>query len=167
MAPNVLGTLWYLKGLDLWKTTKPYFINVPQVALPESQPTSNEVSEPVHDVPIRDMRDADSPKDIDLCGFDYKTHDFQVSTEIFKDPIAVRQQYVPEVEGWVRQVTGAEIVYALTSEVRALISSRTQPVIEKHRFAEETLNSPRKFGAFQGRSSQFKGYTVVSSLEGL
>jgi hypothetical protein len=167
MAPNVLGTLWYLKGLDLWKTTKPYFINVPQVALPESQPTSNEVSEPVHDVPIRDMRDVDSPKDIDLCGFEYKTHDFQVSTEIFKDPVAVRQQYVPEVEEWVRQVTGAEIVYALTSEVRALISSRTQPVIEKHRFAEETLNSPRKFGVFQGRSSQFKGYTVVSSLKGL
>jgi len=93
---------------------------VPQIALPESQPTSNEVSEPVHDVPIRDMRVVGSPKDIDLCGFEYKTHDFQISAEVFKDPVAVRQQYIPEVEEWVRQVTGAEIVYTLTSEVRAL-----------------------------------------------
>jgi hypothetical protein len=119
MPPNVFGTLWYLKDLDLWKTTKPYFINVPQAALPESQRTSNEVSEPVHDVPIWDMRDVGSPKDLDLCGFTYKTHDFQASTEIFTDPVAVRQQYIPEVEEWVRQVTGAEIVYTLTSEVRA------------------------------------------------
>ena len=120
MPPDVLGTLWYLKDLDLWKTTKPYFINVPQAALPESQPTSNEVSEPVHDVPIQDMRDVGSPKDIDLCGFVYKTHDFQASTEIFKDPIAIRQQYIPAVEEWVRQITGAEIVYTLTFEVRAI-----------------------------------------------
>jgi len=120
MPPNVLGTLWYLKDLDLWKTTKPYFINVPQAALPASQRTSNEVSEPVHDVLIRDMRDVGSPKDIDLCGFTYKTHDFQASAEVFKDPAAVRQQYIPEVEEWVRQVTGAEIVHTLTSEVRAL-----------------------------------------------
>lgn len=120
MAPNVLGTLWYLKDLDLWKTTKPYFINVPQAALPESQRTSNEVSEPVHDVLIRDMRDVGSPKDLDLCGFTYKTHDFQASAETFEDPVAVRQQYIPEVEEWVRQVTGAEIVHTMTSEVRAL-----------------------------------------------
>jgi hypothetical protein len=120
MPPNVLGTLWYLKDLDLWKTTKPYFINVPQAALPESQRTSNEVSEPVHDVLIRDMRDIGSPKDLDLCGFTYKTHDFQASAEVFKDPVAVRQQYIPEVEEWVRRVTGAEIVHTLTFEVCAV-----------------------------------------------
>jgi hypothetical protein len=120
MPTNVLGTLWYLKDLDLWKTTKPYFINVPQVALPEGQRTSNEVSEPVHNVLIRDMRDAGSPNDIDLRGFAYKTHDFQLSTEVFKDRVAVRQQYIPKVEEWVRQITGAEIVHTLTSEVRAL-----------------------------------------------
>lgn len=39
--------------------------------------------------------------------------------------------------------------------------------MENHRFAEETLNSPRKFGVFQGRSNQFKGSIVVSFVEGL
>jgi hypothetical protein len=117
---KILGTFWYLRALDLWKTTKPYFINVPQDALPESQRASNEVSEPVQDVPIQDMRDTSSPDDIDSCGFSYKTYDFEVSTEYFRDPVAVRQHYIPKVEEWLRRVTGAEIVHTLTSEVRDL-----------------------------------------------
>jgi hypothetical protein len=122
MSMSIFGTLWYLKNLDIWATTKPYFINVPQSALPENQRASNEVSEPVRDVTIRNMRDTGSPNDIDLCGFSYKMHDFEVSTEIFKDPVAVRQHYIPKVEGWLQEVTGAEVVHTLTSEVRDLSS---------------------------------------------
>jgi hypothetical protein len=114
---NIFATFWYLKNLDLWSTTKPYFINVPQNALPENRRASNEVSEPVGNIQIRDMRDIGSPTDIDLCGFSYKTHDFEVPTKIFRDPVAVRQHYIPKVEEWLRQITGAEIVHTLTSEV--------------------------------------------------
>ncbi|OLE52844.1 MAG: hypothetical protein AUG51_16090 [Acidobacteria bacterium 13_1_20CM_3_53_8] len=117
MSPNLVGTFWYLKDLDLWKTTKPYFINVPQHALPASQRASNEVSEPISDVPVHNMRDAGWRDDIDLCGFTYKRHDFQISTEVFKDSAAVREEYIPKVEEWLRHVTGAEIVHTLTSEV--------------------------------------------------
>lgn len=120
MSMDVLGTFWYLKNLDLWKTTKPYFINVPQNALPEGQRASNEVSEPVRDVLVRSMRDVSSPDDIDLYGFSYRTHDFELSADIFRDPVAVRQRYVPRVEQWLRQIIGAEIVHTLTSEVRDL-----------------------------------------------
>lgn len=122
MSLITFGTLWYLKSLDIWATTKPYFINVPQSALPENQRVSNEVSEQVRDVTIRNMRDIGSPNDIDLCGFSYKTHDFEVSTEIFKDPLTVRQHYIPKVEGWLQEITGAEFVHTLTSEVRDLSS---------------------------------------------
>ena len=122
MSIDVLGTFWYLKDLGLWKTTKPYFINVPQNALPESQRASNEVSEPIQDVPVRNMREASSPVDIDLCGFSYKIHDFDLPEALFKDPVAIRERYIPKVEEWLQQITGAEIVRTLTSEVGDLSS---------------------------------------------
>lgn len=117
MSSNILGTFWYLKGLDLWATTKPYFINVPQNALPEGQRASNEVSEPANGVLVRSMRDANAPNDIDLCGFSYRTHDFDISAEVFRDSAAVRRQYIPRVEEWLQQITGAETVHTLTFEV--------------------------------------------------
>jgi hypothetical protein len=120
MSSNILGTFWYLKALDLWATTKPYFINVPQSALPIGQHASNEVSEPINDIVVQNMRDVISPDDIDLFGFSYRTHDFGVPAEVFKDPGALRRHYIPRVEEWLLEVTGAEIVHTLTSEVREL-----------------------------------------------
>lgn len=84
------------------------------------QQTSNEVSEPINDVLVQNMRDVILPDDIDLCGFSYRTHEFDVPVEVFRDPVAVRRHYLPRVEEWLLQVTGAEIVHTLTSEVRDL-----------------------------------------------
>src|SRR6266480_2323251 len=120
MPSTILGTFWYLKPLDLWATTKPYFINVPQSALPAGQHASNEVSEPTSDVLVRNMRDVISPDDVELCGFSYRTHDFNIPVEVFRDPLAVRRHYIPKVEEWLLQVTGAEIAHTLACEVRDL-----------------------------------------------
>ena len=117
MSDPLKATLWYLKDLAIWKSTKPYFINVPQSALEEGQKSSNEISEPINHVPVRNMRDVDTPNDIDLCGFSVSVNDFAIPEEVFRDPAEVRKQYIPEVEKWLQRLTGAEIVVTLTSEV--------------------------------------------------
>lgn len=117
MAETVQATFWYLKRLPIWNSTKPYFINVPQSALQEDQKSSNEISEPIADIPVRNMRDLPWPNDIDLRGFAFHVHEFGIREEVFRDPSGVRREYIPKVETWLKMVTGAEIVHTLTSEV--------------------------------------------------
>ena len=114
---SVKATLWYLQQSDLWKTTKPYFINVPQSALPEGQLPSNEVSVPVENIEVQDMRPMMSSLDLDTNGFTIVSHRFETPVDAFQSYPRARKLYVPEVESWLRVFLGADTVHTTAFEV--------------------------------------------------
>jgi hypothetical protein len=137
MSTPVSATFWYLKDLDLWKTTKPYFINVPNHAIPTGHLRSNEVSVPISGVPVRNMRECLSELDLDKNGFVCKTHAFSTSEEAFRDPAVIRQSYIPEVEQWLRTCMGAESAHVLTSEGGSSFAA-SKLLLIAHRYGDET-----------------------------
>jgi hypothetical protein len=117
MASAMEATLWYLQDLELWKTTKPYFINVPMSAIPPGHSRSNEISVPVHDVPVHNMREEMSQIGLDTTGFTFRRHKSQIPLETLEDSPILRDEYIPEIEEWLRSSMGADIVKTITFQV--------------------------------------------------
>ena len=117
-SSSTLATFWYLQKLPLWQSTKPYFINVPKSALPEGQPPTNEVSEPVSNIKVRDMREHPASCNIDQSAFTFFCHDFSTPEHVFQDLTSARRLYVPEAEDWICNKLGAEYVHTLALEVQ-------------------------------------------------
>lgn len=111
------ATFWYLQDTQLWRTTKPYFINVPKSALPDGQPATNEISVSVSGVPVKDMRNCVENLDIDRTGFTFFSHTFDTPEDSFQDYATARMSYIPEVEAWLCKVFGAETAHTLAFEV--------------------------------------------------
>ena len=117
-SPSVLATFWYLQKLPLWQSTKPYFINVPKSALPGGQATTNEISEPVSNIRVKDMREHPASRNIDLSAFTFLCHDFSTPEYAFQNLTSARRSYVPEAEHWICKELGAEFVHTLALEVK-------------------------------------------------
>lgn len=72
---HVLATFYYLKPSPIWKTVRPYFIYIPQKALPEGQLTTNEESMTVHNVHVTDIRTHGDTFELDKHGFEIVQQD--------------------------------------------------------------------------------------------
>ena len=122
--------LWYLKPLDLYRTVKPYHINLPANALPPGV-QSNEESEEYQDIAIRNIRGKESRFTLDRNGFQVFTaagSNHSPSTQIkglfealkeeeYNNADVVREKYYPAVEAFLRTALGAERVLAFTHDV--------------------------------------------------
>ncbi|KAL8895871.1 MAG: hypothetical protein Q9207_007971 [Kuettlingeria erythrocarpa] len=122
--------LWYLKPLDLYRTLKPYHINLPVNALPPGV-QSNEESEEYQGIIIRNIRGKESTFNLDR-------NDFQVFTAAgtnhspftqaksvyealkekeYSNADVVRERYYPAVEAFLKTALGAEKALAFTHDV--------------------------------------------------
>lgn len=118
-------TFFYLKSLEEYKTVKPYHINVPQWALPQ-QKQSNEVSGPVHNVPVSGLRGKENNFSLDDNGFQvFKETDGEkesmtgcLTYDDYADPGKVLERARPAVESFLKRKLGAEVVVAFSHQVR-------------------------------------------------
>lgn len=159
-SPSILATFWYLQRLPLWQSTKPYFINVPRSALPEGQATTNEISEPVSNIKVRDIREHPASRDIDQSAFTFLCHDFSTPEHVFQDLTSARRSYVPEAEDWICNELGAEYVHTLALEVQNGTQCLWTPA-DRCRFEDgiqSFLNSP---GDLRAKSSLSRASMVV------
>ena len=75
-------SLIYLKPLEVWTKEKQYFITVPPSVLRDGHKVTNEESEPVSDIKIRDFRDEDiSQNELDKRGFTFARQNFSRFTK--------------------------------------------------------------------------------------
>ena len=137
---EVRTTFWYLQPLELYKTVKPYHINVPPNALPPGT-QSNEQMQPYSDIPVTDLRGREHEFTLDRHGFQVfkdleeeeskaTTDDAEAKTqgstrlsnclgfEEYADSKAIRKTYRLMVEKFLSTVLGAELVRAFTHDVR-------------------------------------------------
>jgi hypothetical protein len=128
-------SLFYLKPLELYQAVKPYHLNVPAWSLPPGM-QSNEVSEPVHNIQITNVRGREREFTLDKNGFQYfKDTDangtertVSLSTcleyEDYASRSMIRERYWPEVKYFLKGILCAEEVIPFTHEV----SSANLPV---------------------------------------
>jgi len=120
-----MTTFFYLKPLKEYKTVKPYHINVPQWAL-SGHRQSNEVSGPVSNIPVRDIRGREKDFSLDRNGFQiFKETDSRkesmtgcLTYEDYADPEKVMGQARLAVESFLKRKLGAEVVVAFSHQVR-------------------------------------------------
>jgi hypothetical protein len=127
------ATFWYLKALELYKTVKPYHINIPASSLPPGT-QANEVSEPYHGIQVEDMRTREGNYTLDKNGFQYFRDGYRsnlltgngqqdsslsscIKYDEYEDPAVLRAKYRPAVEKFLLDKLGAEKVFAFAHEV--------------------------------------------------
>ena len=117
---SVSANLFYLKPCEVWSREKPYFITIPPSALPQGQKATNEESQPVGNIQIRDIRGLClSHRDLDIRGFTFAKQDFSLfSKSVFVDYKSLRAGYVPAMENWLKDLLGAESVSTLSVNIR-------------------------------------------------
>lgn len=120
------ATLHYLENRELYKTVKPYHINLPAWALPPGRQT-NEVSIPYHDIPIADLRNIKAQFTLDRNGFEIQVEDGRgpkslldcVGFEDYDNREAVQAKVLPAVEDFLkRKLPGVDDVIAFSYQVR-------------------------------------------------
>jgi hypothetical protein len=120
----VTTTFFYLKPLEEYKIVKPYHINIPQWALP-GQRQSNEVSGPVSNILVRDIRGREKDFSLDRNGFQiFKETDSGkesmtscLTYENYADPEKVMERARPAAESFLKRKLGAEVVVAFSHQV--------------------------------------------------
>lgn len=120
------ATLYYLKDLEEYKTTKPYHINIPSWALPPGK-QSNEVSMPCYNIPITGLRGKEGQFTLDHNGFQIAKEDEHganslidcIKLEDYADQQIVKERVRPTVEHFLkRKIPDAEDVVAFSTQVR-------------------------------------------------
>lgn len=120
-------TLQYLSPLPLYKTTKPYHINIPSTAL-EPGLQSNEVSQPYYNIPVEDLRGRECEFSLNQNGFgvfsDERSGDSDrerpstcLEYKEYDDNEKVKTVYRRAVGSWLKEVLGADEVLPFTHEV--------------------------------------------------
>ena len=122
--------LWYLKPLDLYRTEKPYHINLPANAL-GGHAQSNEESQEYGGITITDLRNREKDFTLNKNGFQVfkdiqngslsasSTHSASTvldSTDC-DDAEKVRRKVYPAIERWLKDRLEAESVKAFTHDV--------------------------------------------------
>ncbi|KAI1385932.1 uncharacterized protein F4822DRAFT_432790 [Hypoxylon trugodes] len=118
-------TLHYLDPLEIYKTEKPYHLNVPPSALAPHQKQSNEVSKAYEGILINDLRGRESDFTLDANGFqvfrDEKDHvslNSALKYEDYENSPVVKDKYREAVKSFLVERLGAGIVIPFTHEVR-------------------------------------------------
>lgn len=122
--------LWYLKPLDLYRTEKPYHINLPANAL-GGHAQSNEVSQEYAGIRIENLRGFENDFTLDKNGFqifqDTDCNDesgwsapsasLVPTSDVYDDPDIVRKNYYPAIERLLKEKLGAQSAKAFTHDV--------------------------------------------------
>ncbi|KAF1963708.1 hypothetical protein CC80DRAFT_557569 [Byssothecium circinans] len=112
------ATIWYLKNLPLYSTTKPYVVNLPLHMIPPGKRT-NQISVAVPNIRIRDLREVKESFDIDNSGLQYKDDIHSaMAYEDWEDPEKIMNIYVKEVGDYLKRTLGAERTILLSQNVR-------------------------------------------------
>ena len=73
-------------------------MNVHESALPSVQPTTNEISEPVSNIDVKDTSEDPASRNINQSAFSFLCHDSPTPEHGFQDLTSARRPYVPEAE---------------------------------------------------------------------
>lgn len=115
---QVTSTLWYLDQAPLYRTTKPYIVNLPLSLVPPGKRT-NQVCTAYADIKIRDIRAAEPRSTLDRNGFELsRSIPMTLEYDEFRDPIKVRDVYCERVKDALSSMTGAEFAKLLHQAVR-------------------------------------------------
>ncbi|KAI1422501.1 hypothetical protein F5Y12DRAFT_762382 [Xylaria sp. FL1777] len=118
-------TLYYLEPQELYKTVKPYHLNVPASALGQKLQQSNEVSKGYRNISIQDVREEDRDFTLNQNGFQVFNDDEKhlslhslLSYNDYADFATVKDKYRRGVSDFLVQRLGADLVVPFTHEVR-------------------------------------------------
>lgn len=124
------ATLHYLEPLEEYRTTKPYYINVPEGSIPGGSHT-NEVSKQYHNIRIHDLREVKSKISLDREGFEVVREDPAdpeaasncLAHGNYGDADTVLEEIGPTMELFLQRYLRAEIVKTFAVRVRSPESS--------------------------------------------
>ncbi len=122
--------LWYLKPLHLYRTEKPYHINLPANALGDYA-QSNEISQEYAGIRLQDLRGYENDFTLDRHGFQiFQDADFgddsdrsphtrgaAPDSDVYDDPRIVRKSYYPAIERLLKEELGAQSAKVFTHDV--------------------------------------------------
>ncbi|KAI1490510.1 hypothetical protein F5X96DRAFT_694573 [Biscogniauxia mediterranea] len=115
---TVTSTLWYLKKLPLYETTKPYVVNLPLSHVPTGQRTNQDCLA-YSGIQIKDIRTAEETPTLDRNGFELSgAIPLSLEYEEFRDPAKVREVYLENVKTALLEMTGADQAHALHLAIR-------------------------------------------------
>jgi len=97
---NSIGTIRYLKNLELYKREKPFqiLIDIPEDA-PDQRSTNLEYED--KEVEFQDVRGKEQAYTLNDHGFTYRHYDF--GFDEYEDREAVEKRYLPKVEDFIRK----------------------------------------------------------------
>lgn len=137
--------MYYLAPLDIYKTERPYHINVPPSALPPGQ-QSNEVSRGYDDIKIEDLRGREHSFNLDDNGFQIFEDDSSgvalgsvLQYADYANPDIVKHRYRAQVEEFIKQRLGAEEVFPFTHEVSCINCLGFNFIIERRSGPQESI----------------------------
>ncbi|KAL9012805.1 MAG: hypothetical protein Q9173_002456 [Seirophora scorigena] len=145
---HVTGTLWYLDQLPLYRTTKPYVVNLPLSLVPAGKRT-NQVSAAFTGIGIRDIRAAESEFDLDRHGFELsRSIPMTLKYDEFRDPIKVRDVYCETVKYALSHMTGAQSA--------TILHQATTPRGRRTKVFEPLMEIKRQLRC--GKKDEYKSY---------
>lgn len=162
---EAITTLWYLGNLPLYKTTKPYVINLPALQIPGGQRTNQQcIAYP--GIKVKDMRTSGQTFTLDQNGFELSSCiPISLTYDEFRDSKKVREVYCEKVKEALLRMTGAEFGKVLHAAVcRSLFRGRHDADdLRDTRFAVDTLaflSGPEEV-QMPRRISLYKAFIVV------
>ena len=102
---SAVGTLVFLKRLDVYEEQKPYCIHVPAEAVPGGKST-NEEDEFV-ETTIQDLRHQKQAFDIDKNGFEVINCPKMMDYASFSNKVMVETIFLPKIESAIKDKLGA------------------------------------------------------------
>jgi hypothetical protein len=109
-----------LKPLEIYRTTKPYHINIPEGGIPGGSQT-NEVSESSPDLTVRDIRGKECDLTLDKNGFQVAHDDGSVSSSLpyddYGDAGKVASHARPAIERFLKTLLNAEHIITFAFRV--------------------------------------------------
>lgn len=124
---KTIGTLRQIAPLALWETEKPFCLTLP---LPLGQPTSNVIAESRSDIHFCDVRGREQEFSLDRHGFAFAIVP-PISVEI-DDTKAVEEDYVREIEEFLKAKMGADMVYIFDYTVKHQIFKFIRLLIDRY-----------------------------------
>lgn len=115
----VNASFLYLKASPTWESVKPYWIYIPESATPAGVERTNEETDEVPNVEVRDIRDEQNNVGLDKTGFALYRHDFADDPYLASDGQCLNMSgYKRTLEKFVREALGAELVRYITGTIR-------------------------------------------------
>ncbi|KAK0610590.1 hypothetical protein B0T17DRAFT_628957 [Bombardia bombarda] len=115
MPHDIVTKIGYVKRLELYKTVKPYCLNVP--VFPDGKMLNIEY-EYIPNMKITDIRGSESSFSLDGVGFQLVTCRTGMKYEDFESVDAIYNKYFPEAESFLRNHLNASRVVVFEHQIR-------------------------------------------------